>query len=84
MIMAYSKLGKKQDKNSLEEWQEIWWWLYICYGVKKTNLDLKIGHDTDILLEKVLEKILFLIFKEEQRLNRNLLPLFSEDIIMMI
>lgn len=58
--------------------------MYICYGVKKTNLDLKIGHDTDILLEKVLEKILFLIFKEEQRLNRNLLPLFSEDIIMMI
>ena len=48
--------------------------MYICYGVKKANLDLKIGHDTDILLEKVLEKILFLIFKEEQRLNRNLLP----------
>ena len=22
MIMAYSKLGKKQDKNSLEKWQE--------------------------------------------------------------
>lgn len=38
MIMAYSKLGKKQDKNSLEKWQEggLMVVVYMLRGYRKT------------------------------------------------
>ena len=59
MIMAHSKLDKKQDKNSLEKWQEGGLMVVVYYGVKKPILDLKTGHNKHILLEKVLEKSFF-------------------------